>query len=225
MHRKIAGHIFRHGWVWSCLVQLLKSLTQFRAVLEHVFCVIFLSIGFPFLRNPPQPLHRMSLPVAAPISPSWSNGSHPQRTTRMASSRVTSSGQQAPCQVSSSTFFNWIPWAFWNHNLVRNGETRGCPTWQEYPYCFYHTLYIVPLSRFCLAGLPVGYQFRNITNADVNNLLLEDLIIWTNYEIEVAAYNSAGLGVYSSKVTEWTLQGGKFSTGRKGRVDIFTWDT
>lgn len=24
----------------------------------------------------------------------------------------------------------------------------------------------------------------------------------------MAAYNSAGLGVYSSKVTEWTLQGG-----------------
>uniref|UniRef100_U3KEI9 Sidekick cell adhesion molecule 2 n=1 Tax=Ficedula albicollis TaxID=59894 RepID=U3KEI9_FICAL len=56
-------------------------------------------------------------------------------------------------------------------------------------------------------GLPVGYQFKNITNAEVNNLLLEDLIIWTNYEIEVAAYNSAGLGVYSMKVTEWTLQG------------------
>ncbi|RMB95255.1 hypothetical protein DUI87_28242 [Hirundo rustica rustica] len=62
-------------------------------------------------------------------------------------------------------------------------------------------------ERYCLAGLPVGYQFKNITNAEVNNLLLEDLIIWTNYEIEVAAYNSAGLGVYSMKVTEWTLQG------------------
>lgn len=66
----------------------------------------------------------------------------------------------------------------------------------------------LPPPRYCLAGLPVGYQFKNITDADVNNLLLEDLIIWTNYEIEVAAYNSAGLGVYSSKVTEWTLQGG-----------------
>ncbi|KAK2494395.1 hypothetical protein MC885_015796 [Smutsia gigantea] len=61
-------------------------------------------------------------------------------------------------------------------------------------------------------GLLKGYIIRatgsqNITDADVNNLLLEDLIIWTNYEIEVAAYNSAGLGVYSGKVTEWTLQG------------------
>lgn len=63
----------------------------------------------------------------------------------------------------------------------------------------------------------MGYQFKNITNAEVNNLLLEDLIIWTNYEIEVAAYNSAGLGVYSMKVTEWTLQGGR--QGQQGQWD------
>lgn len=63
----------------------------------------------------------------------------------------------------------------------------------------------------------MGYQFKNITNADVNNLLLEDLIIWTNYEIEVAAYNSAGLGVYSMKVTEWTLQGGRQGWAGTGR--------
>ena len=56
--------------------------------------------------------------------------------------------------------------------------------------------------------MPVDIQYKNITNPDVTNLLLEDLIIWTNYEIEVAAYNRAGLGVYSHKVTEWTLQGG-----------------
>ncbi|MGH0121573.1 UNVERIFIED_CONTAM: hypothetical protein FKN15_040700 [Acipenser sinensis] len=62
-------------------------------------------------------------------------------------------------------------------------------------------------ERYCLSGLPVGYQYKNITNPDVNNLLLEDLIIWTNYEIEVAAYNEAGLGVHSHTVTEWTLQG------------------
>lgn len=45
----------------------------------------------------------------------------------------------------------------------------------------------------------------------MTTLLLEDLIIWTNYEIEVAAYNGAGLGTFSHKVTEWTLQGGKHS--------------
>lgn len=43
--------------------------------------------------------------------------------------------------------------------------------------------------------------------------MLEDLIIWTNYEIEVAAYNGAGRGIYSHKVTEWTLQGGERHDG------------
>lgn len=50
---------------------------------------------------------------------------------------------------------------------------------------------------------------KNISSPDQTSLLLEDLIIWTNYEIEVAAYNGAGRGTYSQKVTEWTLQGGE----------------
>lgn len=75
---------------------------------------------------------------------------------------------------------------------------------------------VVPVSpfaaRYCLSGLPVDCQMKNITNPDQTSLLLEDLIIWTNYEIEVAAYNGAGRGTYSHKVTEWTLQGGEGST-------------
>lgn len=55
----------------------------------------------------------------------------------------------------------------------------------------------------------MDYQSKNISKPDVTNILLEDLIIWTNYEIEVAAYNRAGLGTFSHKVTEWTLQGGE----------------
>ncbi len=66
--------------------------------------------------------------------------------------------------------------------------------------------------RYRLTGLPVDYQIKNISSPDVTNLLLEDLIIWTNYEIEVAAYNGAGLGTFSHKVTEWTLQGGELSS-------------
>lgn len=63
--------------------------------------------------------------------------------------------------------------------------------------------------RYRLAGLPGEYQGRNITSPEVNYCLLRDLIIWTQYEIQVAAYNSAGLGVFSRAVTEYTLQGGK----------------
>lgn len=38
---------------------------------------------------------------------------------------------------------------------------------------------------------------------------MTELIIWTQYEIQVAAYNGAGLGVFSRAVTEYTLQGGE----------------
>uniref|UniRef100_A0A8C3T571 Sidekick cell adhesion molecule 2 n=1 Tax=Chelydra serpentina TaxID=8475 RepID=A0A8C3T571_CHESE len=94
-------------------------------------------------------------------------------------------------------------------NVIASGRTNQSIMiqWQPPPESHQNGILKGYLIRFCLAGLPVGYQFKNITNAEVNNLLLEDLIIWTNYEIEVAAYNSAGRGVYSARVTEWTLQG------------------
>ncbi|XP_025892646.1 protein sidekick-2 [Nothoprocta perdicaria] len=94
-------------------------------------------------------------------------------------------------------------------NVIASGRTNHSIMiqWQPPPESHQNGVLKGYVIRYCLAGLPVGYQFKNITSAEVNNLLLEDLIIWTNYEIEVAAYNSAGLGVYSMKVTEWTLQG------------------
>uniref|UniRef100_A0A8C6TZX2 Sidekick cell adhesion molecule 2a n=1 Tax=Neogobius melanostomus TaxID=47308 RepID=A0A8C6TZX2_9GOBI len=85
------------------------------------------------------------------------------------------------------------------------------------------------IIRYCLSGLPVDCQKKNITNPDQSSLLLEDLIIWTNYEIEVAAYNGAGIGTYSHKVTEWTLQGGNipvipaFTEAVNSTTVRFTW--
>ncbi|KAM4664358.1 protein sidekick-2 [Discoglossus pictus] len=94
-------------------------------------------------------------------------------------------------------------------NVIASGRTNQSIMiqWQPPPESHQNGILKGYIIRYCLSGLPVGYQYRNVTNPDINNLLLEDLIIWTNYEIEVAAYNSAGLGVYSSRVTEWTLQG------------------
>ncbi|XP_036405709.1 protein sidekick-2 [Megalops cyprinoides] len=94
-------------------------------------------------------------------------------------------------------------------NVIASGRTNQSIMiqWQPPPESHQNGLLRGYSVRYCLAGLPVGYQYKNITNPDVTNLLLEDLIIWTNYEIEVAAYNGAGLGTFSHKVTEWTLQG------------------
>lgn len=66
-----------------------------------------------------------------------------------------------------------------------------------------------------MAGLPGEHQQRNITSPEVNYCLVTELIIWTQYEIQVAAYNGAGLGVFSRAVTEYTLQGGKLAFLRR----------
>ncbi|ELK28983.1 Protein sidekick-1 [Myotis davidii] len=63
------------------------------------------------------------------------------------------------------------------------------------------------LLRYRLAGLPGEHQQRNISSPEVNYCLVTELIVWTQYEIQVAAYNGAGLGVFSRAVAEYTLQG------------------
>uniref|UniRef100_A0A3B1IV52 Sidekick cell adhesion molecule 2 n=1 Tax=Astyanax mexicanus TaxID=7994 RepID=A0A3B1IV52_ASTMX len=94
-------------------------------------------------------------------------------------------------------------------NVIASGRTNSSIMiqWQPPPESQQNGVLRGYVIRYRLTGLPVDIQYKNISNPDVTNLLLEDLIIWTNYEIEVAAYNGAGLGVYSHKVTEWTLQG------------------
>ncbi|KAJ8344909.1 hypothetical protein SKAU_G00291020 [Synaphobranchus kaupii] len=61
--------------------------------------------------------------------------------------------------------------------------------------------------KYRLAGLPGEYQLKNITSPEINYCLIGDLIIWTQYEIQVAAYTGAGLGVFSPPLSEYTLQG------------------
>ncbi|XP_054454835.1 protein sidekick-2 [Anoplopoma fimbria] len=94
-------------------------------------------------------------------------------------------------------------------NVIASGRTNQSIMiqWQPPPESHQNGILRGYTIRYRLTGLPVDYQMKNISSPDVTNLLLEDLIIWTNYEIEVAAYNGAGLGTFSHKVTEWTLQG------------------
>ncbi|XP_062859555.1 protein sidekick-2-like [Trichomycterus rosablanca] len=117
-------------------------------------------------------------------------------------------------------------------NVIASGRTNSSIMiqWQPPPENQQNGALLGYLVRYRLTGLPVDIQYKNLTNPEVTNLLLEDLIIWTNYEIEVAAYNGAGLGVYSHKVTEWTLQG--VPTVAPGNVQVeavnstsirFTW--
>ncbi|XP_070951518.1 protein sidekick-1 isoform X3 [Macaca nemestrina] len=94
-------------------------------------------------------------------------------------------------------------------NIVASGRTNQSimVQWQPPPETEHNGVLRGYILRYRLAGLPGEYQQRNITSPEVNYCLVTDLIIWTQYEIQVAAYNGAGLGVFSRAVTEYTLQG------------------
>uniref|UniRef100_A0A8C4MT64 Sidekick cell adhesion molecule 1 n=1 Tax=Equus asinus TaxID=9793 RepID=A0A8C4MT64_EQUAS len=94
-------------------------------------------------------------------------------------------------------------------NIVASGRTNQSimVQWQPPPETEHNGVLRGYILRYRLAGLPGEYQQRNITSPEVNYCLVTELIIWTQYEIQVAAYNGAGLGVFSRAVTEYTLQG------------------
>ncbi|XP_078800475.1 protein sidekick-1 isoform X2 [Oryzias latipes] len=94
-------------------------------------------------------------------------------------------------------------------NIVASGRTNQSimVQWQPPPEPELNGVLRGYLLRYRLAGLPGDYQEKNISSPETNYCLLKDLIIWTQYQIQVAAYTGAGLGVYSSPVTEYTLQG------------------
>lgn len=49
--------------------------------------------------------------------------------------------------------------------------------------------------------------YKNITNAGQLTYILDDLIVWKNYEIQVAAYNEVGVGSYSQSIYIRTKEG------------------
>uniref|UniRef100_A0AAY4C1U3 SDK1 protein n=1 Tax=Denticeps clupeoides TaxID=299321 RepID=A0AAY4C1U3_9TELE len=94
-------------------------------------------------------------------------------------------------------------------NIVASGRTNQSimVQWQPPPEPQLNGVLRGYVLRYRLAGLPGEYQQKNISSPEVNYCLLTELIIWTQYEIQVAAYTGAGLGVFSLPVMEYTLQG------------------
>ncbi|XP_056317966.1 protein sidekick-1 [Danio aesculapii] len=94
-------------------------------------------------------------------------------------------------------------------NIVASGRTNQSimVQWQPPPEPQLNGVLRGYVLRYRLAGLPGEFQLKNITSAEINYCLIGELIIWTQYEIQVAAYTGAGLGVYSQSATEYTLQG------------------
>ena len=66
------------------------------------------------------------------------------------------------------------------------------------------------IVRYKLAGYHdtvLPWFYKNITNAGQLTYILDDLIVWKNYEIQVAAYNEVGVGSYSQSIYIRTKEG------------------
>ncbi|XP_062388932.1 protein sidekick-1 isoform X4 [Sardina pilchardus] len=118
-------------------------------------------------------------------------------------------------------------------NIVASGRTNQSimVQWQPPPEPQLNGVLRGYVLRYRLAGLPGDYQHKNISSPEVNYCLVTELIIWTQYEIQVAAYTGAGLGVFSLPVSEYTLQGvptappqGVEATAVNSTTIRFTWN-
>ncbi|CAH1794891.1 unnamed protein product [Owenia fusiformis] len=94
-------------------------------------------------------------------------------------------GVVASASSNSSIIIQWSPpeEVFWN------GPLKG---------------YII---RYKLAGYPGSFTEHNITDVILRRYELKELIVFQEYEMQVAAYNRKGTGVFSSSIREWTEEG------------------
>lgn len=80
--------------------------------------------------------------------------------------------------------------------------------WQPPPNDAHNGMLQGYIVRYKLAGYAdTQWYYHNVTNAAQFSCLLDDLIVWRNYEIGVAAYNDMGTGAYSSSIFIRTKEG------------------
>lgn len=80
--------------------------------------------------------------------------------------------------------------------------------WQPPPNEAHNGLLFGYLVRYKLAGYTdTQWYYKNVTNAAQFSVILEDLIVWRNYEIQVGAYNEIGIGAFSPSIFIRTKEG------------------
>jgi protein sidekick len=81
--------------------------------------------------------------------------------------------------------------------------------WQPPPTESHNGQLMGYMVRYKLAGYAEHTQWyqHNVTNAAQLSYLLDDLIVWQNYQIQIAAYNEMGVGAYSQSIFVRTKEG------------------
>lgn len=76
--------------------------------------------------------------------------------------------------------------------------------------------------RYRLAGYNLKWNEKNVSKPDARNLLLENLITWREYEVQVAAYNHRGCGVYSKAIEVQPLEGKPMQAPQNVEVKVLS---
>ncbi|CAK9251217.1 unnamed protein product, partial [Sphagnum jensenii] len=81
--------------------------------------------------------------------------------------------------------------------------------WQPPPTESHNGQLMGYMVRYKLAGYAEHTQWyqHNVTNAAQLSYLLDDLIVWQNYQIQIAVYNEMGVGAYSQSIFVRTKEG------------------
>uniref|UniRef100_A0A5S6Q0T3 Protein-tyrosine-phosphatase n=1 Tax=Trichuris muris TaxID=70415 RepID=A0A5S6Q0T3_TRIMR len=80
--------------------------------------------------------------------------------------------------------------------------------WQQPPSDQWNGDILGYIVRYRLAKYPnIPWNYHNISDSRARNWLVSDLITWREYEIQLAAYNERGAGVYSKSMYITTLEG------------------
>lgn len=75
--------------------------------------------------------------------------------------------------------------------------------------------------RFRLSGYSVAdWNWKNISDEHARNALIEPLITWREYDVQVAAYNDRGLGVFSKPIEVTTLEGVPMQSPQNLEVEV-----
>lgn len=147
-----------HGWVWRCLVTTAWELNPAQGQPWNMTFVLssfhqgFPSWGTPHSTStechcqwPHQSVHHDPVAAAAREPPEW----HPQGLHHQV--RRHKHHAKLPVLLPSAEFHE--PFGI-SCSLVRNGEIRGCPRWQEHAYCLYFGLSQYFICCFIVQILP-----------------------------------------------------------------------
>ncbi|KAK0397791.1 hypothetical protein QR680_002272 [Steinernema hermaphroditum] len=134
----------------------------------------------------------------------------PSSTVQFRVIAVNKHGTGRPSIPSTNVTMPMQPPAAAPRNVGASGRSSSSimVQWQSPPADQWNGDILGYYIRYRLYGyVSAEWNAKNVSNGLARNALLDSLITWREYEIQVAAYNDRGMGVFSKPVIANTLEG------------------